>query len=147
MKRISALSHRPSSRDVTRTRAGSVLSRLTSSSTSSWLRTPDSRAIQSPFSANSKLPYSCFNSQSGNSKALVGPPPGEFLAPIFEVVLGRITICGSIVGRRQDLVEAIAFAAERKVHSHIQKMKLEDNNEEFANLKAGKIDGRMVMTF
>ena len=74
---------------------------------------------------------------------LVGLPPGEFATPIFEVVLGRITIRGSIVGGRQ----AIAFAAEGKVHSHINKMKLEDINEVFANMKAGKIDGRMVMTF
>ena len=54
---------------------------------------------------------------------------------------------GSIVGGRQDLAEAIAFAAEGKVRSHIHKMKLEDINEVFANMKAGKIDGRMVMTF
>jgi alcohol dehydrogenase, propanol-preferring len=78
---------------------------------------------------------------------LVGLPPGEFATPIFEVVLGRITIRGSIVGGRQDLTEAIAFAAEGKVHSHIHKMKLEDINEVLANMKAGKIDGRMVMTF
>ena len=78
---------------------------------------------------------------------LVGLPPGEFATPIFEVVLGRITIRGSIVGGRQDLAEAIAFAAEGKVRSHIHKMKLEDINEVFANMKAGKIDGRMVMTF
>jgi len=78
---------------------------------------------------------------------LVGLPPGEFATPIFEVVLGRITIRGSIVGGRQDLAEAIAFAAEGKVRSHIHKMKLEDINKVFANMKAGKIDGRMVMTF
>src|SRR5208337_2736168 len=30
--------------------------------------------------------------------ALVGLPPGEFPAPIFEIVMGRITIRGSIVG-------------------------------------------------
>jgi alcohol dehydrogenase, propanol-preferring len=78
---------------------------------------------------------------------LVGLPPGEFATPIFEVVLGRITIRGSIVGGRQDLTEAIAFAAEGKVHSHIHKMKLEDINEVLANMKAGKIDGRTVMTF
>jgi alcohol dehydrogenase, propanol-preferring len=78
---------------------------------------------------------------------LVGLPPGEFATPIFEVVLGRITIRGSVVGGRQDLTEAIAFAAEGKVHSHIHKMKLEDINEVLANMKAGKIDGRMVMTF
>ena len=79
--------------------------------------------------------------------ALVGIPPGEFPTPIFDVVLGRITIRGSIVGGRQDLAEAIAFAAEGKVHAHIHKMKLEDINDVFADMKAGKIDGRMVMTF
>jgi alcohol dehydrogenase, propanol-preferring len=79
--------------------------------------------------------------------ALVGLPPGDFKTPIFDVVLGRITIRGSIVGGRQDLVEAIAFAAEGKVRSHIHKTRLEDINTVFENMKAGKIDGRMVITF
>lgn len=78
--------------------------------------------------------------------ALVGLPPGSFETPIFEVVLGRITIRGSIVGGRQDLAEAIQFAAEGKVHSHYHEMKLEDINQVFSDMKAGKIDGRMVMT-
>jgi alcohol dehydrogenase, propanol-preferring len=77
---------------------------------------------------------------------LVGLPPGEFHAPIFDVVLGRVTIRGSIVGGRQDLAEAIEFAAEGKVHSHYHEMKLEDVNQVFSDMKAGKLDGRMVMT-
>src|SRR5271169_3199922 len=77
---------------------------------------------------------------------LVGLPPGDFPTPIFDVVLGRITIRGSIVGGRQDLAEAIEFAAEGKVHSHYHEMKLEDINEVFSDMKAGKLDGRMVMT-
>ena len=79
--------------------------------------------------------------------ALVGLPPGEFPTPIFDVVLGRITIRGSIVGGRQDLAEAIQFAAEGKIRPHVHKMQLEDINDVFAKLRAGKIDGRMVMTF
>ena len=78
--------------------------------------------------------------------ALVGLPPGEFAMPIFDVVLNRITIRGSIVGGRQDLAEAIAFAAEGKVHSHYHEIRLEDINEVFSDMKAGKLDGRMVMT-
>jgi len=78
--------------------------------------------------------------------ALVGLPPGDFHAPIFEVVLGRVTIRGSIVGGRQDLAEAIVFAAEGKVHSHYHEMKLEDINQVFSDMKTGKLDGRMVMT-
>lgn len=78
--------------------------------------------------------------------ALVGLPPGDFPTPVFDVVLGRITIRGSIVGGRQDLAEAIAFAAEGKVHSHYHEMKLDDINKVFGDMKFGKLDGRMVMT-
>src|ERR1700760_1171188 len=58
--------------------------------------------------------------------SLVGLPPGEFATPIFEVVLKRITIRGSIVGTRKDLAEAVAFAAEGKVRAHIHPARLED---------------------
>ena len=77
--------------------------------------------------------------------SLVGLPPGEFRTPIFDVVLGRITIRGSIVGGRADLAEAIAFAAEGKVRAVIHKTKLDNINQVFADLKAGKIDGRAVL--
>ncbi|RWA72035.1 MAG: alcohol dehydrogenase AdhP [Mesorhizobium sp.] len=77
--------------------------------------------------------------------ALVGLPPGEFPTPIFDVVLKRITLRGSIVGTRRDLDEAIAFAAEGKVKAEITKAPLSDINAIFARLKAGKIDGRMVL--
>src|SRR6516164_11057661 len=65
--------------------------------------------------------------------SLVGLPPGEFPTPIFDVVLKRITVRGSIVGTRHDLAEAIAFAAEGKVRSHIHQAKLEDINGIFAD--------------
>jgi len=78
--------------------------------------------------------------------ALVGLPPGEFPIPIFNVVLNRITIRGSIVGTRKDLAEALAFAAEGKVRAHIHEAKLDDINQIFSDLEAGKVDGRMVMT-
>ena len=79
--------------------------------------------------------------------ALVGLPPGDFATPIFDVVLKRITLRGSIVGTRKDLAEAIAFAAEGKVKAHIHKSRLEDINRTFADLKAGRVDGRMVVSF
>jgi len=77
--------------------------------------------------------------------ALVGLPPGDFPTPIFDVVLKRITVRGSIVGTRRDLDEAIAFAATGKVHADIRKAPLDDINTIFANLKTGKIEGRMVL--
>ena len=76
---------------------------------------------------------------------LVGLPPGEFPTPIFDVVLKRITVRGSIVGTRRDLDEAIAFAVQGKVRADIKTAPLNDINKIFANLKVGKIEGRMVL--
>jgi alcohol dehydrogenase, propanol-preferring len=78
--------------------------------------------------------------------SLVGLPPGDFPTPIFDVVLKRLTIRGSIVGTRKDLAEALAFAADGKVRSHIHQARLEDVNVILANLRAGTVDGRMVIT-
>ena len=77
--------------------------------------------------------------------SLVGLPPGEFPTPIFDVVLKRLTIRGSIVGTRKDLAEAVQFAAEGKVKAHIHRAKLEDINRVFADLEAGRVDGRIVL--
>ena len=77
--------------------------------------------------------------------SLVGLPPGTFATPIFDVVLKRITLRGSIVGTRKDLAEAVEFAAEGKVRAHIHKAKLEDINSVFTELKAGRVDGRIVL--
>ena len=77
--------------------------------------------------------------------SLVGLPPGEFPTPIFDVVLKRITVRGSIVGTRRDLDEAIAFAVNGKVRSKITKAPLADINAIFERMKSGKIDGRMVL--
>jgi propanol-preferring alcohol dehydrogenase len=77
--------------------------------------------------------------------SLVGLPPGEFPMPIFDVVLKRITVRGSIVGTRADLDEALAFAADGKVHAHIHRRSLIDVNAVFTALKAGQVDGRVVL--
>lgn len=79
--------------------------------------------------------------------SLVGLPPGEFPTPIFDVVLKRITVRGSIVGTRRDLDEAIAFAADGKVKAEVTKVPLAEINAVFDRMKAGKIDGRMVLDF
>lgn len=77
--------------------------------------------------------------------SLVGLPPGDFPTPIFDVVLKRITVRGSIVGTRRDLDEAIAFAADGKVKAEVKTVPLAQINDVFERMKAGKIDGRMVL--
>lgn len=81
----------------------------------------------------------------GGTMALCGLPPGDFALPIFDVVLSRKTIRGSIVGTRSDLAECLRFAAEGKVRVTYGKAVLEDVNSIFAQMKAGRIDGRMVI--
>jgi len=78
--------------------------------------------------------------------SLVGLPPGSFPTPIFDVVLKRITLRGSIVGGRRDLAEALAFAAEAKVRPSIIRAGLSDINRVFGDLKGGTVDGRVVIT-
>lgn len=77
--------------------------------------------------------------------ALVGLPPGRFSLPIFETVLKRITVRGSIVGTRQDLEEALAFAGEGKVAAHFSWDSLENINQIFERMEQGGIDGRVVL--
>lgn len=79
--------------------------------------------------------------------SLVGLPPGEFPTPVFDVVLKRITVRGSIVGTRRDLDEAIAFAVQGKVKAKITTAALPDINAIFERMKSGSIDGRVVLSF
>ena len=77
--------------------------------------------------------------------ALVGLPPGDFPLPIFDVVLNRITIRGSIVGTRADLAEALEFAGEGKVKATVEVQPLEAVNSVLDRLRRGQIDGRVVV--
>ncbi|WP_372573541.1 zinc-dependent alcohol dehydrogenase [Ruegeria jejuensis] len=81
----------------------------------------------------------------GGTMSLVGLPPGGFELPIFDVVLSRKTIRGSIVGTRNDLAEALAFAAKGQVASHFEWDELDNINGIFARMERGDIQGRVVM--
>ncbi|WNJ17097.1 alcohol dehydrogenase AdhP [Pontibacter sp. G13] len=82
----------------------------------------------------------------GGTMSLVGLPPGDFPLPIFDTVLSRKTIRGSIVGTRLDLAESLQFAAEGKVASHYSMDKMDHINAIFDRMRAGAITGRIVMT-
>ncbi len=77
--------------------------------------------------------------------ALVGLPPGTFDLNIFDTVLNRKTIRGSIVGTRMDLIEALQFAGDGKVACHYSMDTLDNVNAIFDRMRAGGIDGRIVM--
>ena len=77
--------------------------------------------------------------------ALVGLPPGTFDLSIFDTVLNRKTIRGSIVGTRMDLIESLQFAGDGKVACHYSTDRLDNINGIFDRMRAGAIDGRIVM--
>ena len=81
----------------------------------------------------------------GGTMSLVGLPPGDFPLSIFDTVLNRKTIRGSIVGTRLDLAESLEFAAEGKVAAHYTTERLDDINAIFDRMRQGSIDGRIVM--
>lgn len=77
--------------------------------------------------------------------SLNGLPPGSFDLPIFDTVLNRYTVRGSIVGTRKDMQEAIGFAVEGKVKASVHAGKLEDINQIFDDMRKGSIEGRVVL--
>lgn len=78
---------------------------------------------------------------------LVGIPPGDFPVPLFDVVANCISIRGSFVGNREDLAEALSFAAEGKVKSDIELQPLSAINEVFTRLEHGDVPARVVLQF
>lgn len=83
----------------------------------------------------------------GGTIALNGLPPGSFPLPIFQMVLEGITVRGSIVGTRLDLQECLALAAEGAVKATVQTVRLTDINNVFERMRAGQIEGRVVLDF
>ncbi|MBD1585415.1 alcohol dehydrogenase AdhP [Pseudomonas typographi] len=81
----------------------------------------------------------------GGTITLNGLPPGDFPMSIFDMVLNGTTVRGSIVGTRQDLQEALDFAAEGKVKATVATEKLENINGVFDQMRAGTIEGRIVI--
>jgi propanol-preferring alcohol dehydrogenase len=83
----------------------------------------------------------------GGTVSLVGLPPGDFPLAIFNTVLSGITVRGSIVGTRLDLQEALDFAGQGKVKATVAAERLENINQIFARMRAGDIQGRIVIDF
>ena len=83
----------------------------------------------------------------GGTIVFVGLPPGDFPAPIFDIVLKGLTIRGSIVGTRQDLAEAIDFYDRGLIHPNISVRSLDEINAVMDELRQGRVDGRVVVGY
>jgi alcohol dehydrogenase, propanol-preferring len=78
---------------------------------------------------------------------LVGLPPGDVPLPLFDVVANCITVRGSFVGNREDMAEALAFAAQGKVKADIELQPLLAINDVFTRLQHGEVPSRVVLDF
>ena len=83
----------------------------------------------------------------GGTVALTGLPPGSFPLSIFDMVLDRTTLRGSIVGTRLDLREALRFAGEGKVKAAVATEKVENINNVLDRMRQGRIAGRIALDF
>jgi propanol-preferring alcohol dehydrogenase len=73
------------------------------------------------------------------------PAENEVHLPIFETVLGGITIVGSIVGTRQDLREVFELHAAGLTTVISETRPLEQVNEAIADVEAGRVAARIVL--
>ena len=84
----------------------------------------------------------------GGTVSYIGLPGGksdEIRTSISAITNWELSIRGSNVGTRQDLNEAIAFAANGLVKATIRTAPLESINEIMAEMRKGQIVGRVVL--
>jgi propanol-preferring alcohol dehydrogenase len=67
--------------------------------------------------------------------------------PIFETVLGGISVIGSIVGTRKDLAEVFALHAAGRTRVIAERRSLDDVNISFDDIVAGRVPARLVFEF
>ena len=67
--------------------------------------------------------------------------------PIFDTVLGGISIIGSIVGTRQDLADVFALHAAGRTQVVTEIRKLDEINTCFEEILAGQVPARLVIEF
>jgi propanol-preferring alcohol dehydrogenase len=77
---------------------------------------------------------------------IVGMTPEPIPLNIQAMLAGEYKIVASTVGTRKDLDEILALAAGGGIHCHYQTGTLEHLNDYFAEMQAGKLSGRIVLT-
>ena len=76
---------------------------------------------------------------------LVGLPKDNRLElPVFETVLKGISVTGSLVGTRNDLEDCFALHAQGRTRVVAAPRRLEDVNDAFEEVLAGRVPGRLV---
>jgi propanol-preferring alcohol dehydrogenase len=75
------------------------------------------------------------------------PADGNLTIPIFDTVLGGISVIGSIVGTRQDLAEVFELHRAGRTRVIAEGRKLDEINECFSDVIASRVPARLVLEF
>ncbi len=82
----------------------------------------------------------------GGRLVLVSLPKDNVMRlPVFETVLGGISIIGSIVGTRVDLAEVLRLHAVGRTKVDLEMRKLDEINEAIEDVLAGRVTVRVVL--
>jgi propanol-preferring alcohol dehydrogenase len=80
------------------------------------------------------------------SLLVVGLPSEPICFPAIQMAALEVHIQASSVGTRDDIRELLTMAAAGKIHSQITTRPLADANEVLAELREGRVSGRIVLT-
>jgi len=81
----------------------------------------------------------------GGTLLVVGLPSEAICFPAIQMAALEVRIQASSVGTRQDLRDVLAMAGAGKVRCHVTTRPLEEVNAVLAELRAGSVQGRIVL--
>ncbi|KAG9225703.1 hypothetical protein CCMSSC00406_0007560 [Pleurotus cornucopiae] len=81
----------------------------------------------------------------GTLVAVGMPKDAAMNIPIALFIGKSLTVVGTSVGNRQDAIEALDLVARGKVKCHYQEKQLQDLNQIYTEMEAGRIVGRIVL--
>lgn len=80
--------------------------------------------------------------------SIVGlPSSGALQVPIYDLIMNGKQVLGSLIGTRQDLIEAIGYLAEGKVNPELEVVSIDEAEKYFKLMSEGKLFKRIVFDF
>ncbi|MFH1725053.1 MAG: NAD(P)-dependent alcohol dehydrogenase [Elusimicrobiota bacterium] len=76
----------------------------------------------------------------------VGAIPSEVSLPVFSLIAGRKSVCGSPIGGRRTIREMLEFAARHRIGAQVETLPMARANEGVQTVRRGKPRFRIVLT-
>jgi len=77
---------------------------------------------------------------------IVGAVPEALEIPVFPLMVGQRSVCGSVIAGRPMMREMLAFAARHQIGAHTEAMAMTEVNAGLDRLRAGQVHYRVVLT-